>query len=91
MYLKVTYGWFDEENRGKTEELDIALQDCLDGLGFFQTRARFDMTSGERLLEFETEESFLRDVLVCPGCGKKNPQYYKKCLKCKKVLVLESF
>jgi ribosomal protein L40E len=91
MYLKVTYGWFDEENRGKTEELDRALQDCLDELGFFQTKARFDMASGERLLEFETEESFLREVLVCPSCGKKNPQYFKKCWKCNKELGLESF
>ena len=29
MYLKITYGWFAEENRGKTAELDKALQDCL--------------------------------------------------------------
>ena len=29
MYLKITYGWFAEENRGKTKELDKALQDCL--------------------------------------------------------------
>ncbi len=43
MYLKVTYGWFAEDNRGKTEEIDKALQDCLDQLGFFQTKARFDM------------------------------------------------
>ena len=91
MYLKVTYGWFAEENRGKTEELDTALQDSLDELGFFQTRARFDMATGERRLEFETEESFLRDVLVCPKCGKKNPQYYKKCWKCRQDLDLESF
>ena len=74
MYLKVTYGWFAEENRGKTEELDTALQDSLDELGFFQTKARFNIATGERCLEFETEESFLRDVLVCPKCGKKNPQ-----------------
>ena len=91
MYLKVIYGWFAEENRGKTEELDQALQDCLDELGFFQTRARFDMAAGERCLEFETEESFLRDVLICPTCGKKNPQYFKKCWKCRKELGLESF
>jgi ribosomal protein L40E len=86
MYLKVTYGWFTEENRGKTEELDKALQDTLDELGFFQTKARFDMATGERRLEFETEESFIRDVLVCPHCGKKNPQYYKKCWKCRQEL-----
>ena len=45
----------------------------------------------EEDLEFETEESFLRDVLVCPQCGKKNPQYYKKCWKCRQDLGLESF
>ena len=54
LYLKVTYGWFAEENRGKTEELDTALQDSLNELGFFQTKARFDMATGERCLEFET-------------------------------------
>ena len=48
MYLKITYGWFAEENRGKTAELDKALQDCLDQFGFFQTKARFDMAKGER-------------------------------------------
>ena len=89
MYLKITYGWFDEENRGKTEELDSALQDCLGELGFFQTQARFDMASGERLMEFETEESLIRDVIVCSICGKKNPQYFKKCWKCKSILDLD--
>ena len=89
MYLKVTYGWFDEENRGKTEELDRALQDCLGELGFFQTQARFDMASGERLMEFETEESIIRYVLICPHSGKKNAQYFKTCWKCKKDLGLE--
>jgi ribosomal protein L40E len=89
MYLKVTYGWFAEENRGKTEELDKALQDCLGELGFFQTNARFDMAAGQRRLEFETEESVIRDVLICPNCGKKNPQYFKKCWKCKEELGLE--
>ena len=59
MYLKITYGWFAEENRGKTADLDKALQDCLDKFGFFQTKARFDMANGERCLEFETEESII--------------------------------
>ena len=86
MYLKVTYGWFAEENRGKTEELDLALQECLGDLGFFQTNARFDMVAGERCLEFETEESVLRGVLSCQNCGKKNPQYFKKCWKCRAEL-----
>jgi len=53
MYLKITYGWFAEENRGKTEELDLALQECLGDLGFFQTNARFDMATGERRLDFD--------------------------------------
>ena len=48
MYLKVTYGWFDEENRGKTEELDKALQDCLDEQGFFQTQENWGQTKVER-------------------------------------------
>ena len=86
MYLKITYGWFAEENRGKTAALDKALQDCLDEFGFFQTKARFDMAKGERCLEFETEESILRDALTCPHCGKKNAQYFKTCWKCKKDL-----
>jgi hypothetical protein len=86
MYLKITYGWFAEENRGKTKELDKALQDCLNNFGFFQTKARFDMASGERSLVFETEESMLRDVLTCPHCGKKNPQYFKNCWKCQNDL-----
>ena len=86
MYLKVTYGWFSEENRGKTTELDKALQDCLDAFGFFQTKARFDIAAGERSLEFETEESLLRDVLTCQHCGKKNPQYFRSCWCCKKKL-----
>jgi len=89
MYLKITYGWFAEENRGKTEELDLALQECLGDLGFFQTNARFDMATGERRLDFETEESVLRGVLSCPSCGKKNPQYFKKCWKCRAELGLE--
>jgi hypothetical protein len=56
MYLKVVYGWHFEENRGKTEELDQAIRDCLEEFGFEETNARFDMVIGERRLEFETEE-----------------------------------
>jgi hypothetical protein len=41
MYLKIAYGWFAEENRGKTAELDKALQDCLDEFGFFSNQSSF--------------------------------------------------
>jgi len=86
MYLKIACGWFAEENRGKTADLDKALQDCLDEFGFYQTEARFDMNIGERSLEFQTEESVIRDVIICLHCEARNPQDFLKCRKCKKTL-----
>ena len=39
MYMKIIYGWFAEENRGKTADLDKALQqDCVDEFAFFKQR-----------------------------------------------------
>ena len=90
MYLKITYGWFAEENRGKTADLDKALQDCLDEFGFFQTKARFDMAKGERCLEFETEEYILRDVLSCPHCRRKIHNILKPAGSAKKILARRS-
>ena len=87
MYLKVTYGWFAEENRGKTEELDKALQDSLDELGFFQTKARFDMATGERRLEFETEESFYEMFWFARNAARKIHNTIKSAGNADKTLV----
>ena len=56
MYLKVIYGWHFQEDSGGTAELDQAIKDCLQPFGLKETKARFDRVTGERRLEFETEE-----------------------------------
>jgi hypothetical protein len=62
MYLKVIYGWHFQEERGETAELDQAIKNCLEPVGFKETKARIDRVTGERRLEFETEETVIKPL-----------------------------
>ena len=64
MYLKVIYGWYFEENKGETAELDQSIKDCLEPFGLKETKARFDRVTGERRLEFETEKVAIKPLKV---------------------------